>query len=399
MRMRADCFSTAGSVAVVVSRKRPGRDNLETLKLRKRSQDVDENTGASPKNEAKTNCQRIGNELPGSRLSCVIILRDWCDAMSLETARKVLEIEAEALRELLGRLDERFERAVGLIYDCSGRVVVAGMGKSGIVGQKISATLSSTGTPSFFLHPAEAIHGDLGRLVPNDVLIALSYSGETEELLRLLDTVKRLSIPLIALTGNPASTLGQASDVAIDVGIRQEACPLGLAPTASTTAMLAMGDALAMALLERRGFKEEDYAALHPGGGLGVRLKRVENVMHTGDGLPSVKTATAMHDVIYEMSRKGLGLTAVVGEGNRLLGLISDGDLRRFFQREGNHALGMTAADCMTRAPVTIGRKELATRALNLMESRKITALLVVDSAGKLEGVVHIHDLWGTEMF
>ena len=319
--------------------------------------------------------------------------------MSLETARKVLEIEAKALAELVGRLDERFVRAVDFLFACRGRVVVAGMGKSGIIGQKISATLSSTGTPSFFLHPAEALHGDLGRLVPNDVLVALSYSGETEELLRLLDTVKRLAIPLIALTGNPASTLGQASDVSIDVGIREEACPLGLAPTASTTAMLAMGDALAMALLERRGFKEDDYAALHPGGGLGVKLKRVENVMHTGEQVPRVGPDTPMPDVIYEMSRKGLGLTTVVAEGDRLVGLISDGDLRRFFQREGNHALGLAAVDCMTRTPVTIGRKELATRALNLMESRKITALAVVNSQGKLEGVVHIHDLWTTQMF
>lgn len=319
--------------------------------------------------------------------------------MSLETARKVLEIEAKALSELLGRLDERFVRAVDLLFGCQGRVVVAGMGKSGIIGQKISATLSSTGTPSFFLHPAEALHGDLGRLVPNDVLVALSYSGETEELLRLLDTVKRLAIPLIALTGNPASTLGQASDVSIDVGIREEACPLGLAPTASTTAMLAMGDALAMALLERRGFKEDDYAALHPGGGLGFKLKRVENVMHAGEQVPRIGPDTPMPDVIYEMSRKGLGLTAVVAEDDRLVGIISDGDLRRFFQREGNHALGLAAVDCMTRTPVTIGRKELATRALNLMESRKITALAVVDSQGKLEGVVHIHDLWTTQMF
>jgi arabinose-5-phosphate isomerase len=333
------------------------------------------------------------------RRTCVIILPVEAADMSLETARKVLEIEAEALKELLGRLDETFVRAVNILYDCTGRVVVAGMGKSGIIGQKISATLSSTGTPSFFLHPAEAIHGDLGRLVPKDVLVALSYSGETEELLRLLDTVKRLSIPLIALTGNPGSTLGQASDVAIDVGIREEACPLGLAPTASTTAMLAMGDALAMALLERRGFKEEDYAALHPGGGLGAKLKRVENVMHTGDEIPQVAAETPMHDVIYEMSRKGLGLTTVVAAEGRLLGLISDGDLRRFFQREGNHALSLTAADCMTRTPVTIGRKDLATSALSLMESRKITGLLVVDGRGKLEGVVHIHDLWGTQMF
>jgi arabinose-5-phosphate isomerase len=319
--------------------------------------------------------------------------------MSLNTARKVLEIEAQTLRELVGRLDERFARAVEILFSCRGRVVVTGMGKSGIIGQKISATFSSTGTPSFFLHAAEAVHGDLGRLVPNDVVVALSYSGETDELLRLLETLKRLAIPLITLTGNAASTLGQASDVVIDVGIREEACPLGLAPTASTTAMLAMGDALAMALLEKRGFGEDDYAALHPGGGLGIRLRRVENVMHTGDQVPRVRATTAIPDVIYEMSKKGLGHTTVVDENDCLLGLISDGDLRRFFQREGNRALGMTATDCMTRRPVTIGQRELATQALNLMEARKITALPVVDADAGLVGVVHIHDLWRTQMF
>jgi arabinose-5-phosphate isomerase len=319
--------------------------------------------------------------------------------MSLETARKVLQIEARTLAELVGRLDEGFVRAVEILLGCKGRVVVTGMGKSGLIGQKISATLSSTGTPSFFLHPAEALHGDLGRLVREDVLLALSYSGETEELLRLLDTVKRLAIALISLTSNRCSTLAQASDVVIDVGIRQEACPLGLAPTASTTAMLAMGDALAMALLERRGFNEEDYAALHPAGGLGVKLRRVENVMHTGDQVPRVKPLTTMPDVIYEMSKKALGHTAVVEDDDRLVGIISDGDLRRILEREGNRALSLTAGDCMTRSPVTITRKDLATKALNLMEARKITSLLVVDGDGKLEGVVHIHDLWTTEMF
>ncbi|HEV2492441.1 MAG TPA: KpsF/GutQ family sugar-phosphate isomerase [Terriglobia bacterium] len=320
--------------------------------------------------------------------------------MSLETARKVLEIEAHALAELVGRLDERFVRAVDTLFACKGRVVVTGMGKSGLIGQKISATLSSTGTPSFFLHPAEALHGDLGSLVRNDVLVALSYSGETEELLRLLDTVKRLGIPLITLTGSPASTLGQSSDVVIDVGIREEACPLGLAPTASTTAMLAMGDALAIALLERRGFTEDDYAALHPAGRLGVKLRRVEHLMHTGDSLPSVRPATPLADVIYEISRKGLGHAAVVEDGNnRLVGIISDGDLRRFFQKQGNRALSLTAADCMSPKPVTIARQELATRALNLMETRKITSLMVVDAEGRLEGVLHLHDLWTTQMF
>lgn len=318
--------------------------------------------------------------------------------MLLTIARKVLEIEAKALAGLVDRLDERFVQAVDIIFTCRGRVVVTGMGKSGLIGQKISATLSSTGTPSFFLHPAEALHGDLGRLVPNDVLVALSYSGETEELLRLLDTVKRLGIPLITLTGHPSSILAQASDVTIDVGISEEACPLGLAPTASTTAMLAMGDALAMALLEKRGFREEDYAALHPGGGLGVRLRRVENVMHTGGAVPVVSPETPLKDVIYEISRKGLGHTAVVEDANRLVGVISDGDLRRLFEREGSRALSLTAADCMTRRPVSIGRKDLAARALNLMESRKITSLLVVDPSLRLEGVVHLHDLWTTGM-
>lgn len=319
--------------------------------------------------------------------------------MSLETGRRVLEIEARAIAELIGRLDQQFERAVETILACRGRLVVAGMGKSGLIGQKISATFSSTGTPSFFLHPAEALHGDLGRLVPNDVLLALSYSGETEELLRLLDTVKRLAVPLIVLTGKPGSTLAQSSDVVIDVSISEEACPLGLAPTASTTAMLAVGDALAMALLEKRGFREEDYAALHPGGGLGVRLRRVENVMHTGEEIPSVRPETTLPDVIYEISKKKLGHTAVVDGAGRLAGVISDGDLRRFFQREGGRALECSAAKLMTRTPATIARKELATRALNLMESRRITSLMVVDAEGRLEGVVHIHDLWRTEMF
>ena len=232
-----------------------------------------------------------------------------------------------------------------------------------------------------------------------DVLLALSYSGETEELLRLLDTVKRLDIPLIALTGNVRSTLGQSSDEVIDVSIDQEACPLGLAPTASTTAMIAMGDALAMSVLEKRGFNQEDYAALHPAGGLGVRLRRVENVMHIGAQAPVVEPGCRMPEVIYEMSRKGLGHTAVVAADGQLLGMISDGDLRRVLEREGDRALNLTAREFMTCSPVTIRREELATKALNLMETRKITSLMVVDAAGKLEGVVHIHDLWTTQMF
>lgn len=314
--------------------------------------------------------------------------------MSLETARKVLETEARTLAQLAARLDRRFERAIDLILACRGRVVAAGMGKSGIIAQKISATLSSTGTPSYFLHPAEALHGDLGRLVPDDVLLALSYSGETAELLRLLDSLKRLSIPLITFTGSADSSLARASDVVIDASVAAEACPLGLAPTASTTAMLALGDALAMALLEKRGFSEEEYASLHPAGGLGMKLRRVEAIMHTGDAVPRVAAGTRLPEVIYEISRKGMGHAAVVDEQGRLDGLISDGDLRRFFEREGNQALGLAAVDCMTRSPITISRRELVTHALSVMESRKITALPVVNAQGLLEGVVHIHDLF-----
>jgi arabinose-5-phosphate isomerase len=319
--------------------------------------------------------------------------------MSLDIARKVLGVEAQALADLAERLDERFGAAVDILFRCCGRVVAAGMGKSGLISQKISATLSSTGTPSYFLHPAEALHGDLGRLVAGDVLLALSYSGETDELLRLLETVKRLSIPLVTITGNPSSTLAQASDVVLDVEIKQEACPLGLAPTASTTAMLAMGDALAMALLEKRGFSAEDYASLHPGGGLGVQLRRVENVMHSGDGVPRVGLGTTLPEVIYEMSRKGLGLTTVLDAEGRLAGFISDGDLRRLFQREGSRALDRSAADCMTVSPVTIGPSELASRALAVMEACRITALPVISPEGELAGVVHIHDLWRIGMF
>ncbi|MEE8176912.1 MAG: KpsF/GutQ family sugar-phosphate isomerase [Acidobacteriota bacterium] len=319
--------------------------------------------------------------------------------MSLDTARKVLEIEADAVRRMAERVDQRTQQAVEYLYTCQVRVVITGMGKSGLVAQKISATLSSTGTPSFFLHPAEAIHGDLGKLVRGDVLIALSYSGETEEILRMLDTVKRLGIPLISLTGNLDSTLGKASDVTIDVGIPQEACPLGLAPTASTTAQLAMGDALAMELLSMRGFGEEDFAQLHPGGNLAVQLRRVEQVMQTGDKIPRVKSTAMLSDVIYEMSRKGLGMTTVVDDEDRLVGVVSDGDVRRFLQKEGNRALEFTAAEAMSENPITIIGKELATKALNLMESHKITCLVVTDGQEHVEGVVHIHNLWTTQMF
>lgn len=313
----------------------------------------------------------------------------------------VVRIEAEALRALAERLAgpmaQSFEAAVHLLHSCGGRVVVTGMGKSGIVARKIAATFSSTGTPSLFLHPAEAVHGDLGMIVRGDVVLALSSSGETEEILRLLATIKRLEAKLIAMTGEPKSTLAQAADVTLDCCVAKEACSLGLAPTASTTTMMALGDALAVALAEKRGFREEDFADLHPGGKLGKKLARVHTLMHTGDALPRVGPDTRMTDVIYEMSRKGLGITTVVEDG-KLVGIISDGDLRRLLERRGSDVLKLTASECMTRNPKIIAPEEFATAALNLMEQKKITSLAVVDGDGRLQGIVHLHDLWGTQM-
>jgi len=293
---------------------------------------------------------------------------------------------------------------------CRGRAVVTGMGKSGIIARKIAATLSSIGTPALFMHPVDAVHGDLGMVVRGDVVLALSASGETEEILRLLATIKRLQVPLISMTGDlicssPAgkstratfSTLAAAADVALDCSVDKEACSLGLAPTASTTTMLALGDALAVALSQKRGFKEEDFANLHPGGKLGKKLARVESLMHSGDAIPRVLATTKMSDVIYEMSRKKLGMTTVV-DGQRLLGVISDGDLRRLLEHRGKDVLDLIASDCMTHNPKTINPQEFAATALAIMEERKITSLVVVDGDHKLEGVVHLHDLWGTEM-
>jgi len=321
----------------------------------------------------------------------------------------VVRIEAEALRALADRIagpmSAAFTRAVDLMFNCRGRVVVTGMGKSGIIARKIAATLSSTGTPALYLHPVEAVHGDLGMVVRGDVVMALSASGETEEILRLLATIKRLQVPLISMTcdetSNSAqreiSTLASAAEVSLDCSIAKEACSLGLAPTASTTTMLALGDALAVTLAEKRGFKEEDFADLHPGGKLGKRLARVESLMHTGEAVPRVSPNTKMSDVIYEMSRKKLGMTTVV-EGGKLVGVLSDGDLRRLLEHEGKNALDRKAGECMTRNPQTISPHALATAALNLMEQRKITSLVVVDEDQKLLGVIHLHDLWGTEM-
>jgi arabinose-5-phosphate isomerase len=366
----------------------------------------------------------------------------------------VVRIEAEALRALADRIGgpmaAAFRRAVDLMFGCAGRVVVTGMGKSGLIARKIAATLSSTGSPALYLHPVDAVHGDLGMVVRGDVVLALSASGETEEIVALLATIKRLRVPLIAMTGDeicgvarapsPAnaeskkasrgakkaaaklpegrvefktgaksraagegarsthtSTLASAADVALDCSIAEEACALGLAPTASTTTMLALGDALAVALSEKRGFKEEDFANLHPGGKLGKRLARVESLMHSGEALPRVGPRTKMPDVIYEMSRKKLGVTAVV-EGERLLGIISDGDLRRLLEKRGKDVMDLSAAEAMTKNPKTIASGEFAATALALMEEKKITSLMVIDGSGKLKGIVHLHDLWETEL-
>ena len=313
-------------------------------------------------------------------------------------ARQVLEIESQAIRDLLPQLDDGFDRAVEMLRACRGRVVCTGMGKSGLVLQKVAATLSSTGTPAVFLHPAEAIHGDVGMVVEGDVVLAASNSGTTEELLRLVETLRRLDIPLVAITGRPGSPLARLADVHLSVAIQQEACPLNLAPTASTTATLALGDALAMAVMEARGFTPDDFARLHPGGQLGKRLLRVSQLMHAGDDMPVVETGTPMRDAIYEMSRKGLGITAVVDGDRRLLGVISDGDLRRLLERDAA-LLEKNAGECMKRGPRTIAGDELASAALQRMEEYRITALMVIDEAGRLEGVVHVHDLWRLELF
>lgn len=337
------------------------------------------------------------------------------------TGENVVRIEAAALTALADRIAgpmaSAFQKAVDLMFCCAGRVVVTGMGKSGIIARKIAATLSSTGTPALYLHPVEALHGDLGMVVRGDVVLGLSASGETEEILALLATIKRLQVPLITMTGDEifgskkdarsldsardnnerVSTLASAAEVALDCSVAQEACSLGLAPTASTTTMLALGDALAVALSERRGFKEEDFANLHPGGKLGKRLARVESLMHTGDALPCVAPSTRMPDVIYEMSRKKLGVTAVV-EGERLVGIFSDGDLRRLLEKRGKDVMDLTAGEAMTRDPKTITADQFAASALAIMEEKKITSLMVIDGGGRLKGIVHLHDLWGTEM-
>jgi arabinose-5-phosphate isomerase len=315
----------------------------------------------------------------------------------LATAREVLEVESRAVRDLIGRLDESFLTAVETLYGCKGRVVVTGLGKSGIICKKIAATLASTGTPALFMHPAEAVHGDLGMVAPGDVVLAVSNSGETQELLALLERIKRLGVSLISMTGNKGSTLASQSDIHLDIGVTQEACPMDLVPTASTTASLALGDALAIALVEKRGFREEDFASLHPAGRLGRKVLTVDKVMHSGDALPSVKPDTPMKDAIYEMSAKRLGMTTVREADGRLAGIITDGDLRRLMERVPD-PLSRRACDVMTKDPATIASTELAAAALHVMETRHITSLVVVNAQRRVEGVVHLHDLWRTQL-
>ena len=318
--------------------------------------------------------------------------------MSRDVARQVLQTEADAIRNLMENLGEDFDRVVEMIVSCTGRVVWTGMGKSGIICRKIAATMRSTGTPALFLHPAEAIHGDLGMVVQGDLVVAVSQSGTTEEILDLLEILRRIGVTLIAVTSNPDSPLADAADLHLDLGVRREACPLDLAPTASTTASLALGDALAMAVSVKKGFREEDFARLHPGGKLGKRFLKVADLMHAGEAVPRVAADTAMKDVIYEMSRKALGMTTVQDEDGRLLGVITDGDLRRLMERDPD-PLARTAEEVMHRGGVCIAPDELATAALRLLEERRITSLMVCGGDAPVQGVLHVHDLWGVGLF
>jgi len=312
----------------------------------------------------------------------------------IEEAKKVIRIEAEALLALADSIDDALRQAVEMILGCRGRVVVTGMGKSGLIGQKIASTFSSTGTPSFFLHPAEGVHGDLGMIMKGDVVIAISNSGETEEILRILPVIKRLGAHLVSVAGNPASTLARAGDVYLPVIIREEACPLGLAPTASTTATLALGDALAVALLVERGFREEDFALFHPGGALGKKLLlRVEDLMHAGDAVPLVGDRVLMREALFVITAKGLGVTGVTDETGALVGIITDGDLRRALER-GVDIMSASAGAMMTKNPKRILKSELAAKALNVMEEFAITSLFVIgEDRGAPVGVIHLHDL------
>ncbi len=318
--------------------------------------------------------------------------------MTIELAKKVLKTEADAILKVMDRLNADFLKAVEMLAQCKGKVVVTGMGKSGIICRKIAATMASTGTPAVFMHPAEAKHGDLGIVAEGDIALAVSNSGETEEILELVEVLHRMGVLIVGVSSNPASTLARYSAVHLDVGVSKEACPLNLAPTASTTATLALGDALSMALLVRKGFREEDFALRHPGGALGKKLMKVEELMHTGDALPRVLLDASMKDAIYAMSSKGFGITAVVDGRGALKGVISDGDLRRLLQKD-EHLLQKSAADCMKPDPRTIAADALASDALRIFEEKHITSLFITDAAKKLLGLIHLHDLWRIKLF
>jgi len=316
----------------------------------------------------------------------------------IKIGKEVLNIEAEAIRSLASLIDENFAKSVDLLASTKSRVIITGMGKSGLIGRKIAATLSSCGTPSVFIHTADAGHGDLGMIVEGDILIVISYSGNTKEVVDLLHFVKRTGVKLIGITGNKSSKLAKYSDIVLDASVEREAEPSGLVPTASSTAALALGDALAIALMKLKGFGEKEFAFVHPKGQAGKRLLRVETLMHKGRQIPFVEAKTPMTTVLEEISRKKMGMTCVVDKEGILVGIITDGDLRRNLQKYKTNFLQKTAEDCMTRQPITITKDDLATSALNIMEENKITSLIVKNKTGKIEGLIHLHDLWRTEM-
>ena len=317
----------------------------------------------------------------------------------IKTGRDVLAVEARAVEGLIGKLGEEFGQAVEMLSKTRSRVIVTGMGKSGLIGRKMAATLASCGTPAMFVHPAEAGHGDLGMLLKDDVLIAISYSGETKEIVYLLEFFKRIGVKLISITGNRNSRIARYSDIVLDAKVEREAGPSNIVPTASSTAALALGDALAIALMKKKGFSERDFALVHPKGQIGKRLLRVGSLMRRGPKVPAVGTAVPMGDVIEEMTAKRVGMTCVVDGDRKLVGIITDGDLRRLLRKHQEGVLRMTAGDCMTRDPITVDKRELATEALNLMEGKRITSLVIKAKDGRVEGVIHLHDLWRTEMF
>lgn len=317
----------------------------------------------------------------------------------IQIGKNVLEIEADAVKNLALNLDKNFALAVELLSTAAARVIVTGMGKSGLVGRKVAATLASCGTPAIFVHPAEAGHGDLGMIIKKDIIIAISYSGNTREIVEILDFVKRIGIKLIGITGNKNSKLAKYSDVMLEAKVEKEAEPSGLVPTASSTAALAIGDALAIALMRKKGFSEEEFAFVHPKGQAGKKLVKIRNLMHKGEQIPFVSLNTPMEYILNEMSQKKLGMTCVIDEGNKLVGIITDGDLRRVLQKYGNTILQKTARDCMSPNPLTIEKEDLATKALNIMEKNKITSLIIISKNGEVEGLIHLHDLWRTEMF